>query len=87
MVWNRGLYITDSINGFRGVTRTAFEQLACDENGFTIEYQMTIRALKHKLRIQEFPTFEGQRIGGQTGAKAIPTGMKFVRLFLRELMA
>lgn len=84
LMWNRGPYITDSINGFRGVTKKAFEQLACDENGFTIEYQMTIRALKQKLRIYEFPTFEGQRIGGQTGAKAIPTGMKFIRLFLRE---
>jgi glycosyltransferase involved in cell wall biosynthesis len=85
-LWNKtGIPVTDCINGFRGITREAFERLAVDETGFTIEYQMTIRALKHRLRIIEFPTHEGPRIGRESGAAAIPTGLKFLRCLGREL--
>jgi glycosyltransferase involved in cell wall biosynthesis len=83
--WNKGPYITDSINGYRAITTRAFDLLQLDATGFVIEYQMTIRAMKRGLRIIEFPTHEGRRIGGKTGAKAIPTGLIFLRLLFAEL--
>jgi len=86
LLWKNEKYITDSINGFRAITREAFQRLALDEKGFTIEYQMTIRCLKLELRIAEFPTHEHHRIGGESGAKAIPTGLRFVRCFLKEML-
>lgn len=86
IVWNRsGMYVTDTINGYRAVTKGAWEKIRPDGAGYTIEYQSSIRAFKHGLRITEFPTYEGSRIGGQSGARAIPTGIAFIRCFLREL--
>lgn len=82
-----GPFITDSINGYRATTRTIFETLGLDALDYTIEYQMTIRALKHRLRIVEFPTHEGARIAGESGAPSIPTGLRFIGRFVSELRA
>jgi glycosyltransferase involved in cell wall biosynthesis len=80
-----GPYITDSINGFRAITRGAAERLRLDALDYTIEYQMTIRGLKHRMTIVEFPTIEGQRVAGGTGAPSIPTGIRFLKRLWREL--
>jgi glycosyltransferase involved in cell wall biosynthesis len=79
-----GPYITDSINGFRAITRNAARQLALDAADYTIEYQMTIRALNERLKIVEFPTIEGQRIAGETGAPSFQTGVRFLRRLYGE---
>ena len=78
-------YITDSINGFRGIRRDSFNKLSLDALGFTIEYQSTIRAFKKKMKIVEIPTIEGQRIGGESYAKSIPTGIKFIKCLVKEI--
>lgn len=80
-----GPFIYDSINGYRALTRTAFERLNLTAPDYTIEYQMTIRAFKNKLNIVEFPTIEGNRLAGDTGAPSIPTGIRFIKRFLSEL--
>lgn len=82
-----GPYITDTINGFRALTRHAAARLGLDADDYTIEYQMSIRALKRGLRIAEFPTVEGSRVAGETGAPSFPTGLRFLRCLGRELMA
>lgn len=79
-----GIYVTDSINGYRTITKKAFNRLNLDAEGFAIEYQMTIRAMKQRMIIKEIPTIEGNRIGGQSGSLAIPTGISFLWYFLRE---
>jgi glycosyltransferase involved in cell wall biosynthesis len=79
-----GPYITDSINGYRAITRMAAHELRLDSLDYTIEYQMTIRALKKGLRIAEFPTIEGPRLAGETGAQSIPTGIRFLKKLWRE---
>jgi glycosyltransferase involved in cell wall biosynthesis len=82
-----GPYITDSINGFRAITREAAERLQLDALDYTIEYQMTMRALKNRLKVVEFPTVEGQRVAGDTGAPSIPTGIRFLKRLWTELRA
>lgn len=84
-VWNRGPWITDTINGFRAITKDAWRQLALDGPGYTIEYQSSIRAFKLGLRIAEFPTWEDVRIDGREGAPGIKTGIAFVKMFFSEL--
>ena len=79
-----GPYISDSINGFRAITRSTAKELALDALDYTIEYQMTIRSLKKRKRIVEFPTAEGERIAGETGAPSIPTGIRFVKRLWTE---
>jgi len=78
--------VTDTINGYRAIKKDSFKKLHLDAVGFAIEFQMTIRALKLKMKIAEIPTIEGDRIGGQSTAYAIPTGIKFFKLLFREIM-
>lgn len=86
LFFNReGKYVTDTINGYRGIRKRIFDLLKPDAVGFVIEYQMTIRAMKKGLKICEIPTFEGARIGGESQAKSIPTGLIFLRYLLREV--
>jgi glycosyltransferase involved in cell wall biosynthesis len=82
-----GNYVSDSINGYRAITRAAARRLALDAHDYTIEYQMTMRALRARLRITEFPTIEHPRVAGETQARSIPTGLRFLRAFWRELRA
>lgn len=85
LIWNRGPWVTDTINGFRGIHREAFEQLAPASLGYTIEYELTIGAMRAGLTIREIPTREEQRIGGETKGASWPTGVKFLRFFLGEV--
>ncbi len=88
LLWNRqGPYITDTINGFRAIRRDAWEAMRIEAADYTVEFQSTIHALKLKKKIMEFPTREGQRIGGESYAKSLPTGIKFLRLLGREILA
>ncbi len=84
-IWNRGPYISDTINGYRAVTREAFERLNPDAPGFVIEYQMSIRAMKLGMSVAEIPTLEGHRIGGESKASSLPTGFIFLKVLLREM--
>jgi glycosyltransferase involved in cell wall biosynthesis len=85
VLWNRGPFVTDTINGFRACRRGTFLGLGCDADGFAIEYQMSIRAMKAGLAIVELPTREGPRLGGASTAGSLGTGLVFLRLLLREL--
>ena len=84
--WNKGPIVSDTINGFRTITRKAWYELALDGSGYTIEYQGSIRAFKRKLRIAEFPTHEGARIDGREGSPSIKTGIAFLKLYFSELL-
>lgn len=84
-LWGRGQpKITDPINGYRAINVAAWDEMRADGPGYTIEYQCSIRAYRHKLRVAEFPTVEGQRLGGESNAKALPTGLRFLRLLWAE---
>jgi len=85
LLWNRSRYLTDTINGFRGVTRAAFAAMKPDADGFEIEFQISIRAMKLGLKVAEIPTREGPRLGGASTAESWPTGVRFVRRFLNEV--
>lgn len=78
-------HLTDSINGFRAIKKSKFKHLNPDAQGFGIEYQISIRALKFKFKIKEVPTYEGDRIGGESTAHTFATGMLFLKIILREL--
>lgn len=80
-----GPYITDTINGYRAITREAMQKLNLDALGYTIEYQMSMRALNNKMKIVEFPTIESDRVAGETKAHSIETGIKFLKCLFREV--
>jgi glycosyltransferase involved in cell wall biosynthesis len=84
LIW--GGKVADSINGYRAIKKDVFNELNLSASGYAIEYQMTIRCLKLKKQVAEIPTIEGNRIGGESGSKAIPTGIKFVKLLFNEII-
>jgi glycosyltransferase involved in cell wall biosynthesis len=83
-IWNRGSYLSDTINGFRAIRRSAWNRMLPNGCGYTIEYQCSIRAFKFGLKVSEFPTFEGNRVDDQKGSPSISTGLAFLRLLLSE---
>ena len=84
-LWNRGPYVTDTINGLRAVRADSFRRCDCRADGFVIEYLMSIRMMKLGLRIAEIATREGPRLGGQGTARSWPTGVEFSAQLLREI--
>lgn len=85
LTWNRKQYVTDTINGYRAITRKAWKILALDGSGYTIEYQSSIRSFKKGLKIAEFPTYESPRIDGKNGSPCIATGLAFLKLYFSEI--
>ena len=81
-----GGHLTDSINGFRAIRKHRFMELKPDAHGFGIEFQMSIRALKVGHKIKEIPTFEGDRIGGESTAGSISVGWLFIKILAKELI-
>ncbi len=84
ILWKGNL--TDSINGFRAIKKQVFNELKPDSEGFVIEYQLSIRALKKGYKIKEISTYEGDRIGGSSTARTIPTGLYFIKLLWHEIV-
>jgi len=87
VIWRKqGRYrATDPVNGFRGITAEAFKRMDIDATDCSVDYQMLIRAYKKDLKMTEFPTIEGSRIAGETQFKSIPTGIREVKMLLREI--
>jgi glycosyltransferase involved in cell wall biosynthesis len=85
-LWNRGPYITDTINGFRAVRADALRRCACNVDGFVIEFLMSIRMMKLGLRVGEIATYESPRLGGQSTAHSWPTGVEFTKQLIKEVL-
>jgi len=79
-------FISDPINGFRGLSMSTWERLRPDAAHFNIEYQISVRAYREKLSVIEFPTYEGKRIGGKSGARALPTTLAMFKVLKNELL-
>lgn len=86
-LWNRGPYLTDTINGFRVIRADAMRRLDLRVDGFVIEYLMSIRAMKSGLRLGELPTIESPRLGGSSTAHSWPTGWEFLKRLAAEARA
>lgn len=78
--------LSDAINGFRAIKKEKFKELKVNAEGFAVEYQMSIRAIKLRHKIKEIPTIEGKRIGGVSTAKTFPTGLKLIKVILKEIL-
>lgn len=86
-LWNRGPYLTDTINGFRVIRADAMRRLDLRVDGFVIEYLMSMRAMKLGLRLGELPTIESPRLGGSSTAHSWPTGWEFLKRLAAEARA
>ena len=78
-VWRReGPWVRDVLHGFKGFSRSAFQQMKILDHGLSIDIEMVVRSYKFKLKRCEFPTSETPRLHGATHFKIWPTGKKLL---------
>lgn len=75
---------SDLCYGYNAFFKRSLPLLSLDANGFEIETQMNLRALKTKLKIMEVPSFEAERIHGNSYLRTIPDGWRVLKTILKE---
>ena len=79
--------ITDLCYGFCAFRRCFLEHLDLRSEGFEIETEMTLHALRAGLRIAEVPSLELPRRSGQSNLRTFRDGGRVLRTVLRERRA
>lgn len=79
-----GAHLTDLCYGYCAVRREALPTLALSCDGFEIETEMTVRALRTGLRVTEVASFEAPRRYGDSHLNAVRDGWRVLRTLLRE---
>jgi glycosyltransferase involved in cell wall biosynthesis len=78
---------TDLCYGYNAFWRRTLPQLALDGDGFEIETIMNVRALRAGLRVVEVPSFEAERIHGESNLRTFPDGWRVLKAIGREAAA
>jgi glycosyltransferase involved in cell wall biosynthesis len=79
-----GTEFTDLCYGFMAFRRDCLGALNLSAEGFEIETQMVVNAVKAGLRIAEVPSFELERRSGQSNLRTFRDGRRVLRTLLRE---
>lgn len=77
--------LTDSQNGFRAISRQAWQKLSLQTNTFAIEQEMLMQALKHGLRVAEIPSHESARKYGNSKINLWVSTPHFLWILLKNL--
>jgi len=75
---------TDLCYGYNAFWTRALPALEIDADGFEVETLMNIRALRAGLKIIEVPSFESDRIFGDSNLRAIRDGLRILKTIMRE---
>lgn len=78
---------SDLCYGYNAFWARVLPQLALSGNGFEIETEMNLRALRANLKIVEIPSFEHERIHGDSNLRAIPDGWRVLKMIWHEWRA
>ena len=77
-----GSRLTDLCYGYCAVRRSALPALDLRSDGFEIETEMTVRALRAGLRVGEVPSFEAPRRYGNSHLRAFTDGWRVLMTLL-----
>lgn len=75
---------SDLCYGYAAFWRRVLPELNLESDGFEIETEMNVRALKSKLKIVEVPSFEAPRIHGTSNLNTIKDGFRVLGTILKE---
>ena len=75
---------SDICYGYSAFWRGVVPLLNLDGDGFEIETQMNIRALKLKLKVAEVASFEAPRVHGVGRLQTFPDGWRVLKTIIRE---
>jgi hypothetical protein len=85
-LWQReGTVVLDVLHGFRGMTVKAFNRIAPQDSGVSIDLEIVARAYKLGLNIVQIPISEADRIYGSTHFPALKTGSRLLMYLWREI--
>lgn len=77
--------VSDCNNLFRGFKRSAFERLDLQENGESITFEMTVKALKSDLKFFETPTTEKPVLASRTRRNRFLSALAFLWILGKNL--
>jgi dolichol-phosphate mannosyltransferase len=79
-----GVWLTDTLTGYKLYPRAAFERIAIVTRGFETDHEITVKLLRSGIRIREVPVgyrprsvAEGKKIKASDGFKAVWTLLRF----------
>jgi len=75
---------TDLCYGYCAFWSHVLTALQLESDGFEIETEINVRALKVGLNITEVPSFEYKRIHGQSNLNAVRDGMRVLQMILKQ---
>lgn len=75
---------TDLCYGYNAFWKRALYVMDPNCDGFEIETLMNIRALRSNLKVAEVPSFESDRVHGESNLKPIRDGLRVLRTIIRE---
>ncbi len=75
---------SDLCYGYAAFWRRVLPELALTADGFEIETEMNVRALEVGLRVAEVPSFEAERIHGESNLRTFPDGWRVLKALGRE---
>jgi len=78
---------TDLCYGYNAFWRRHLPILDLDADGFEVETMMNLRALQRGLKVVEVSSFEACRKFGTSRLRAVPDGMRVLRIVVRERLA
>jgi len=75
---------SDLCYGYNAFWRHVVPALQLNGDGFEIETQMNVRALRLGLRVVEVPSFEAERVHGVGRLRTIPDGWRVMKTLFKE---
>jgi glycosyltransferase involved in cell wall biosynthesis len=82
-----GTRFTDLCYGYMAFRRSHLQVLALQADGFEIETEIIVRAVRNGLRVGEVPSFELPRAYGDSNLNTWRDGMRVLRVMLRHRFA
>jgi glycosyltransferase involved in cell wall biosynthesis len=82
-----GSKYSDLCYGYNAFWRDVIDDMTLDASGFEIETMMNIRALRAGLKIVEVPSFEDERIHGESNLQTIKDGWRVLKTIFAERLA
>lgn len=80
-----GTRFTDLCYGYNGFWRHCLDHIKVDCDGFEVETLINLRVHKSRLKIVEVPSFEHQRVWGQSSLRTFHDGWRVLKTIMQEL--
>jgi glycosyltransferase involved in cell wall biosynthesis len=79
-----GSQYTDLCYGYRAFKKEAIVKMKCNRKGFDIETEQSIRVAKAGIRVKEVPSFEANRMHGNSNLNSFRDGWKILDVIVKE---